>query len=172
MILHEDSGAAYLVQPNAQIWYAGCYYLGSPNSTNNMLNGAVLVICRTIRNVVASAAEAETGGLFGNGQEIIPIRWGLDTLDHTQPPTPLNKYNTTSDSFVHSNIRKRRSKTWDMRWNWLRDKATHRDLKYYWAPGKENDADSYTKHFPPSYHRKICPKYIFKGFNLTTLDPY
>ena len=73
MILHVDSDAAYLVQPNARSRYAGYYYLGSQNSTNNTLNGAVLVICRTIRNVVASAAEAETGGLFGNGQEIIPI---------------------------------------------------------------------------------------------------
>ena len=73
MILHVDSDAAYLVQPNARSRYTGYYYLGSQNSTNNTLNGAVLVICRTIRNVVASAAEAETGGLFGNGQEIIPI---------------------------------------------------------------------------------------------------
>ena len=101
-----------------------------------MLNGAVLVIFRTIHTVAASAAEAETGGLFGNGQEIIPIRRGLDALDHPQPPTPIKADNTTSGSFVHSNIQKRRSKTWDMRWNWLRNKATHRNLKYYWAPGK------------------------------------
>ena len=48
----------------------------------------------------------------------------------------------------------------DMRWNWLRYKATHRKLKYYWAPGKENDADYFTKHFPPNYHQKNCPDYI------------
>ena len=112
------------------------------------------------------------GGLFGNGQDIIPIRRGLDALDHPQPPNTVKINNTTSNSFVHSNIRKRRSKTWDMRWNWLRDKATHRKLKYYWAPGKENDADYFTKHFPPNYHKKIRPSYILKGFNLTTLHPY
>ena len=71
-----------------------------------MLNGAVLVIFRTIHNVAASAAEAETGGIFGNGQEIIPIRRGLDAMDHPQPPTTVNTDNTTSDSFLHSNIRK------------------------------------------------------------------
>ena len=59
-----------------------------------------------------------------------------------------------------------------MRWNWLRDKAAHREFKYYWAPGKENDADYFTKHFPPNYHQKISPNYILKGFNLTTLHPY
>ena len=50
MILHVDSDAAYLVQPNAQSRYSGYYYLGSPNSTNNTLNAAVLIICRTVRN--------------------------------------------------------------------------------------------------------------------------
>ena len=152
MILHVDSYAAYLVQPNAQSRYSGYYYLGSQNSMNNTLNGAVLVICRTICNVVASADEAEAGGLFRFGQETISIWRGLDALDHPQPPTPVKTDNTTSDSFVHSNIRKRRSKTWDMRCNWLRDKATHRELKYYWAPRKENDANYFTKHFPPNYH--------------------
>ena len=59
-----------------------------------------------------------------------------------------------------------------MRWNWLRDKTTHRKLKYYWVPGKENDADYLTKHFPPNYHQTIRPNYILKGFNLITLQPY
>ena len=104
MILHVDSDAAYLVQTNAQSRYAGYYYLGSPKPTNNTLNGAVLAICITIRNVVAYAAEAETGGLFGNYQEIIPIRRGIDALDHPQPPTPVKTDNTTSDSFVNFNI--------------------------------------------------------------------
>ena len=59
-----------------------------------------------------------------------------------------------------------------MRWNWLRDKETHFELKYYWARGKENDADYFTKHFPTNYHQNIFPNYILKVFNLTTLHPY
>ena len=109
---------------------------------------------------------------FGNGHEIIPIRRVLDALDHPHPPTPVKTNNSTSDSFVYSNIRKLRSKTWYMRWNWLRDKETHRKFKYYWAPGKENDANYFTKQFPPNYYHKIRPNYILKGFNLTTLQPY
>ena len=42
MILHVDSDAAYLVQTNTRSQYAGYYYLGSPKSTNNTLNSAVL----------------------------------------------------------------------------------------------------------------------------------
>ena len=56
VILHVYSDAAYLVQPNAWSRYAGYYYLGFPKSTNNTLNGAVLVIFRTIRYVAAEAA--------------------------------------------------------------------------------------------------------------------
>ena len=55
-----------------------------------------------------------------------------------------------------------------MRWNWLHNKATHLELKYYWDLGKENAADYFAKYILP----KIRPNYILKGFNLTTLYPY
>jgi hypothetical protein len=78
---------------------------------------------------MASAAKAETAGVFGNGQEIIAIRILLKALSHPQLATPLKTDNSTSNSFVHANIKQRRSKTWDMWWNWLRDKATHQQLR-------------------------------------------
>ena len=65
MILHVDSDAAYLVAPNAKSRIAGYYYLGDrPEKQTNKINGAILVECRYLKHVVASAAEAETGGLF------------------------------------------------------------------------------------------------------------
>ena len=68
MNLQADSDAAYLVLPFARSRYAGYFYLGTLESTNGRLNGAILVVCKSIHSVVASAAEAETGGLFYNGQ--------------------------------------------------------------------------------------------------------
>jgi hypothetical protein len=47
----------------------------------------------------------------------------LPGFGHPQLATPLKTDNSTSNSFVHANIKQRRSKTWDMRWNWLRDKS-------------------------------------------------
>ena len=64
MHLQADSDAAYLVLPLARSRYAGYFYLGTLQSTNGRLNGSILVVCKSIRSVVASAAEAETGGLF------------------------------------------------------------------------------------------------------------
>ena len=78
MILHVDSDAANLVQDNACSGIAGYYILSSyPNSAPTIPqlapNAPILVKCKTLCSVVASAAEAETGGLFHNGQTIIHI---------------------------------------------------------------------------------------------------
>jgi hypothetical protein len=172
MCLHADTDAAYLVQPNARSRYAGFFYLSerptNPSSpTAPRQNGAILVVCRTLRGVLASAAETETGGVFHNAQTAIIIRRVLEALGHPQPPTPLRTDNSVSNSFVHSNIKQRRSKTWDMRWNWLRDKQVHEQIQVYWGPGKENEADYFTKHHPPSYHKITRPRYILQGHNVS-----
>jgi hypothetical protein len=56
MQLQVDSDDAYLVLPQAKSRYAGFFYLGTPHSTKGKLNGAILVPCKSIRSVVASAA--------------------------------------------------------------------------------------------------------------------
>ena len=58
-----------------------------------------------------------------------------------------------------------------MRCNWLRDKATHRKLKYYWAPGKENDADYFTKHFLPNYYKKSVQIISLRASTLPPCTP-
>ena len=176
MCLSLDSDAAYLVQPQARSRYAGYFFLSNrspplPLKPQSKFNGPILVECKTLRGVVSSAAEAETGGVFHNGQTAIIIRRALEALGHPQPPTPLKTDNSTAESFVHSNIRQKRSKTWDMRWNWLRDRSgglAH--LRVYWEKGTLNDADYFTKHHPPNYHRSIRPRYILKGYNVTKMS--
>ena len=46
--------------------------------------------------MVASAAEAEVGGIFHNAQTGILVRRILHHLGHPQPPTPLKTDNTTA----------------------------------------------------------------------------
>jgi hypothetical protein len=62
MILKITSDAAYLVQPKAGSRAAVHYHLGWLNS--DRINGAVDVLCQTIKNFVSSAVEAETGGIY------------------------------------------------------------------------------------------------------------
>ena len=133
MHLHVDSDAAYLIAPKAKSRVAGFYYF--KNKTNgqplNFPNHPVLVECRCLRHVVTSAAEAETAGLFHNAQNILLLRRILTALRHPQSPTPLKTDNATAAGFIHKNIHLRKSKTWDMRYCWLRDQQTYKFIKVY-----------------------------------------
>ena len=115
---------------------------------------------------MASAAEAEMAGIFMNAQEIIQIRHTLAALAHHQPPTPLKTDNSTSSAFIDNTIKQRRSKTWDMRWNWMRDPKTKEQIKTYWDRGVNNLADYPTKHHPPIHHKRMRPTYLHVAHNI------
>ncbi len=121
-------------------------------------NGPILIECKTLKHVVASAAEAETGGLFLNGQTAIPIRIILEALGHRQPPTPLKTDNSTAATgFANSHIRIKRAKFWDMCYNWLHCQENQEQLRIYWDKGTNNKADYFTstKHFGPKHHKDM-----------------
>ena len=171
MILHVDLDAAYLVMPKARSRIAGHFFLGSipprppaipPSATTN---GPILTVCKRLQNVVSSAAEAETGAAFYNSKEAIPIIRTLEALGHPQPPdgVPFKMDNAVTNGFIHSNIRQKRSKSWDMRYHWMRDKETQKLFRYYWARGEDNNADYFTKHHPPRIHQLQRSKYILKN---------
>ena len=75
MILFIDSDAAYLVAPEARSRAGGFFYLGNKNG--NMINGSILILATVIKQVMASAAEAEIAGLFLNVRLAIPIQTAL-----------------------------------------------------------------------------------------------
>ena len=168
MVLHVDSDAAYLVAPKARSRVAGYFYMGNHlnNPANPHLNGAVQVECKTLRHVVSSAAEAETAGVYHNAQMALPIRVILQALNHHQPPTPIKTDNSTANGFIHDNIHQRRSKSWDMRYYWLRDRQTQQQFYFFWEKGSSNDADYFTKHFPASYHRVKRSRYVQDKLNI------
>ena len=47
-----------------------------------------------------------------------------------------------------------------MNMHWLRDKEVLKHIRVYWDKVKNNDADYFTKHFPPRVHRQQRPCYI------------
>ena len=80
MILRIDSDVSYLSEPRARSCTGENYYLSSlptdPKKSPNLLppaNGPIHMEYRILKNVVASAAEAEVGGLFHNGQTAVPL---------------------------------------------------------------------------------------------------
>ncbi len=173
MILNVDSDAAYLVLPKARSRIAGYFYLSNaPSSTmtDPPLNGAITVECSALRNVVSSAAEAETGGIFKNGQKAVAIREDLIAIGHPQPPTPLKTDNRTSRDIITSLCKPKKSKSWDMRYHWVEDRVNDKQLNLHWQPGTQNWADYFTKHHAPLYHQIMRHKYLQRSNSVVTLS--
>ena len=153
MQLHVDTDAAYLVLPKARSRIAGYFRLLSNDTTKYDHNGAILIECKTLRNVVTSAAEAETHGVFHNAKQTLPIRHILTELGHPQlKPTPIKTDNSTAQGYVNKNMQMKRSKTWDMHLHWLRDKEKQKYFSVYWDKGSNNYSDYFTKHLPAIHH--------------------
>ena len=103
MVLWVHSDTSYLYCPKARIRAGGMHFLSdkppSPNNQTNFeptLNVIVYVVCKILRNIMASAAESELGALFLHCQEAVPIRVTLEEMGHPQPPTPVQVDNSTS----------------------------------------------------------------------------
>ena len=84
----------------------------------------------------------------------------LNQLGHPQPPTSIKIDNETATNFIHNNITQKRSKSWDMRFYWLRDQQQLNNFDFYWDRSENNHADYWTKHFTAIYHRLIRATYV------------
>ena len=171
MTLQVDTDAAYLVLPKSRSRCAGHFYLTNKDLENPPPNGPIFTLCKTIRNVVSSSAEAETSGAFLNAQEIIHIRRTLEAMGHPQPTngTPLKTDNKTSYEITSNLIKPKKSKTWDMRFHWLEDKVDQKEINLHWKPGSKNWADYYTKHWSAAYHKIMRYKYLQKLNHLSPM---
>ena len=159
MILQGDSDAAYLVCPEARSRLGGYLFLG--NKARTQFNGPLLVLAKVIKNVMASAAEAELGALYTNAQEALPMRQCLEELGHKQPATPIKTDNSTAQGIANNTIKQKRSEAMDMRFYWLRDRTVQKHFHIYWEPGKHNLADLPPKHHAGSHHRRVRLIYIY-----------
>ena len=64
------------------------------------------------------------------------------------------------NAFVHQEMRHKKSKAWDMRLWWLKDKIAQQNFKVFWDKCINNWADYFTKHFSPKYHRILRQRYL------------
>jgi len=161
MILRVDSDAAYLVAPEARSRAGGYHYLS--DKAGAAPSGPVLVLAKVIKNVMASAAEAELGALSMNAQEAVGLRNCLGAMGHPQPPTSIKADNGTAQGTTSNTMGQKRSKAIDMRFHWLRDRVKQNQFHIYWESGETNFADYYTKHHPITYHRAHRPTHTHVG---------
>ena len=164
MILTMETDAAYLVLPQARSRAAAWFIFGNDPNTHQhpMTNAPVHVMCNTIKNVMSSAAEAETGGIYMATQRACPIRTAIIELGHPQPETgtPCYTDNKTAKGILTASMRQKLSKAFDMRFYWIRDRIQQGQFNLIWRKGILNMADYFTKHHPAWHHRNMRYKYL------------
>ena len=142
MILFIELYTDYLVpsQAHSRVAITSIFYLSNSTDGRHPLNGAIQVISKNLQNVVSSAAEAETGGIFISGQQAVPIITPLSELNHQQPAsgTRVSTNNSTAKGVLTANLRQKLSKASDMPYWCIKDIIKQRQFKLVWEPGKEN----------------------------------
>jgi hypothetical protein len=124
------------------------------------INGAIHIHCSIISAVLSSATEAKLGALFDNCKDASPFRITLDELGHPQSATRANTDNSCAAGIANDNVKQRRSKAIDMRFYWVKDRVRQGQFLIYWARGKDNLADYFTKHHSPAHHRLMRSRYL------------
>ena len=90
--VHSDASYPFIKKPRSR---AGGIHLlidAKPESIDYktfvpLVNVIIPVICKNLRNVMASAAEAELGSIFVNAQDAALIRTALIDMNHLKPTT-------------------------------------------------------------------------------------
>ena len=110
--------------------------------------------------LMTSAVEAEIGAMFINARQEIPQCKTLIDMGHPQPHTPIQTDNSAAHSVVTNIVQTQYTKAMDMRFHWLRCRATQRQFRYYRIPGPNNLADYKTNHHAGSHHRNVRHEYL------------
>ena len=160
LLIHPD--ALFLVEWDAKINYGGYFYLGWNQNDDEpqKINGAVDVNASLLPLVTISVAEAELGGTFYNEKKGKILRLTLEEMGWKQVPTTIFVNNNTTSGICNSTIKRQRSQAMNGQYLWLINQVIFNTYRIKWAPGLENMADYFTKHFAATHHRNVHPFYV------------
>jgi hypothetical protein len=115
MYLHIHSAASYLSEAKARSRAGGTFFLSSkphdpstapsPTTTPPPHNGAIHTVSSTMRNVMASATEAELSVIFQNARDGVPLRIALEEMGHPQAATPIQTDNACTAGIANETIK-------------------------------------------------------------------
>ena len=124
LAIHSDASCLSVAQARSRA--SGVHFLtkGKPYPENPedfvpTTNGTLLVVCKIMRNIMASAAEAEYGTIFINAQTAVPIRTTLSEMGWPQGPTAIQVNNSTKVGIVNNKFHQKKSKAMDMWFYWI-----------------------------------------------------
>jgi hypothetical protein len=172
MYLHIHTDASYLSEAKARICAGGTFFLSSkphdpstapsPTATPQPYNGAIHTISSIMRNVMASATEAELGAIFQNARDCVPLYIALEEMGHPQATTPIQTNNACATGITNETVKQRRSKAIDMRFYWIHNRIKQGQFTIHWRTSKDNLADYFTKHHSPAHHKMMRSRYLLE----------
>ena len=78
--------------------------------------------------------------------------------------------NSAACGVVNGKVQPKRIKAMDMRFHWLRDRECQEQFCIYWAPGKLNYADYWTKHHTAKHYAKTRKEFLTPHIVLKSSD--
>jgi hypothetical protein len=164
MTLHTHSDASYLGETRGRSRIAGFHFLGQQHRPGSIpttpINGGLLIRSSILDVVVSSAFEADLGGLFENMRDATALRNIPTDMGYPQTASPMQTDNKCADGIVHDTVKSKRSKAFDMRYHWVRDRVRQEQFDVYWREGGHNLADYFTKDHPASHHKTMRPYFV------------
>ena len=83
---------------------------------------------------------------------MVSVRHTLTKMRWHQPPSTIQCDNSTSVRVKNSTLVPRKSKSWDLRLNWLRCRESQKQFRYDWDKFSKKWGDYITKRHPIIYH--------------------
>ena len=165
LAIHSD--ASYLSVAQDRSRSSGVHFISkdppdpeNPEDFVPTINGILLVMCKIMRNIMASAAEAKYGIIFVNAQTAVPIHTNLSEMGCKQGPTTIQVENSIAVGIATKEFRQKKSKAMDMRFYWINDRIKQGKFRVFWIPVPENLGDYHSKHHPPEHHIAVRSKYL------------
>jgi hypothetical protein len=158
MLLTVFSDASFLNRPNSGSTIGGIHTLS--DHSPGKLNASVHAESSGIPVIVSSAGEAELASAFGNAKIAHDERTILRNLGYPQPPTPIYCDNECTIGLANNALRKKQSKSMDLRWDWLRDRVAQHMFVLPYIRSLQNPADFFTKALPVHRHRELAPLFV------------
>ena len=165
LAIHSDVSHLSVAQTRSRA--SGVHFLteGPPETENPedfvpTTNGILLVVCKIMRNIMASEAEAEYGTIFIKSQTAVPIRNTLSEMGWPQGTTATQVDNSTAVGITTKEFIQNKYKEMDMRFYWINDKIKQSQFCVFWRPGPENLGYYHSKYHPPEHHRAVHSKYL------------
>ena len=81
-------------------------------------------------------------------------------LGYNQHETPIISDNQAAVGIANNKVKPTRSRSFDLRYHWIKCRVEQKHIAIYWASGTLNNADFFTKVHPASHHKKERLTYV------------